>query len=119
MSEVKDVLDGIARDIEASPEALADVVPITRQQRRAQEREAEKIAERAERPATAEEMLEAKANDARKLALLKSRHMLFALVRAQGRVRISAADLSRVTDRCKLDCRVQPNGDMVVSFVDG
>lgn len=42
--------------------------------------------------------------------------VLFALVRAQGRVRIARADLEAATGG-KLDVKVQENGDLIVSFV--
>jgi hypothetical protein len=58
-------------------------------------------------------------DDARLKPLLKARHMLFALIRETGRVRIKAEHLNVVTTADKLDVRVQPNGDLMVTFVEG
>lgn len=48
---------------------------------------------------------------------LRMRLMLFALVRREGRVRISRADLEAAQRGGKLDVKTQENGDLVVSFV--
>lgn len=88
---------------------------VSRQQRRAAERAREK--EQAALEKAAEETLAT--DDPRLKPLLKARHMLFAMAREHGRVRIKATHLNVVTTADKLDVRVQPNGDLVVSFVEG
>lgn len=50
--------------------------------------------------------------------LNKARVMLAALVKQSGRVRISKRDLTPV-EGSKLDVKVQENGDLVVTFVEG
>jgi hypothetical protein len=49
----------------------------------------------------------------------KLRLMLFALIRREGRVRISRREVDAITDADKLDVKVQENGDLVVSFEKG
>lgn len=51
--------------------------------------------------------------------LHRARIMLAALVRKTGRVRISRSDLDSITPASKLDVKVQPSGDLVVTFVEG
>lgn len=58
-------------------------------------------------------------DERRLLSMMKQRHMLAALCRAQGRVRIPRGDLDKITQRDKLDVKVQENGDLVVTFVEG
>jgi hypothetical protein len=95
-----------------------NVIPLSRQVRRAQEREAAKLAEKTDAALADAERATALASQ-RMMSLMKTRHMLFALVRATGRVRIHRDDLKRVTDRDKLDVKVQENGDLVVTFEEG
>jgi hypothetical protein len=51
--------------------------------------------------------------------LTRAQIMLAVLVREHGRVRLSARDLAAVTRKDKLDVKVQDNGDVIVSFVQG
>lgn len=58
--------------------------------------------------------------DERRLAqLAKARIMLAALVKRDGRVRITRRELDAIEQRSKLDVKVQENGDLVVTFVEG
>lgn len=52
-------------------------------------------------------------------AMRRLRLMLFALVRREGRVRISQREYQAIADADKLDVKVQENGDLVVSFEKG
>ncbi len=58
--------------------------------------------------------------DERRLTqLVKGRIMLAALVKRDGRVRITRRELEAVQQRDKLDVKVQENGDLMVTFVEG
>lgn len=70
--------------------------------------------------AQAEAEREIAAADKRMMALQKTRHMFFAFVRSQGRIRIPRPDLECVTDKDKIDVKVDKgSGELVVTFVDG
>lgn len=97
---------------------LAVVVPLPRQQRRAHERQAEKLAELTEKAAREGER-ELAAADKRMAALMKARALLFAMARENGRIRVSRAHLDALTDRDQLAAKVQENGDIVLTFVTG
>jgi len=92
-------------------------VVVSRQVRRAEERAATKqsaalatMAENAERVVVGEEQAG---------KLQKMRQMLFALIRREGRVRLSQADLAAVAPKDGLDAKVQENGDLVVTYLKG
>lgn len=95
-------------------------VVVSRQVRRAEERAATKqsaalaalatMAENAERVVVGEEQAG---------KLQKMRQMLFALIRREGRVRLSRADLAAVALKDGLDAKVQENGDLVVTYLKG
>lgn len=51
--------------------------------------------------------------------LRRGQYMLTALVREQGRVRISRAALESIKRTDRLDVKVQENGDLVVTFLAG
>lgn len=91
---------------EAEPGNVVDLR--SRQQRRAEAREAKKTFEDVYSEA-----------DAKLKPLLKARHMLFALIRSQGRVRIPHMDLRAVQLEDKLDVHVDANGDLTVGYVEG
>lgn len=58
--------------------------------------------------------------DERRLTqLVKGRIMLAALVRKEGRIRITRRELEAVQQRDKLDVKVQENGDLMVTFLEG
>lgn len=45
--------------------------------------------------------------------------MLAALVKQSGRVRITARELQSITQKSRIDVKVQENGDLVLSFLEG
>lgn len=58
--------------------------------------------------------------DERKLgALIRGRIMLAALVKQSGRVRIPVRELQSITQKSRIDVKVQENGDLVLSFLEG
>lgn len=84
-----------------------DVVDLrSRQQKRAEQREARK---------TWEDVYDD--SDPRLKPLMKARHMLFAILRQAGRMRISASELAAVQLADKVDVKVAPNGDLVVEYL--
>lgn len=87
----------------------------SRQVRRAEERATSKqsvaltkMAENAERVVVGEEQAS---------KLQKMRQMLFALVRREGRVRLTQRELAAVQSRDGLDVKVQENGDLAVTYL--
>lgn len=107
-SNVAQVLADIVQDNdEREDEDGADVVPITRQQRRAQERAAQK---------DAQSLVHVTKEQYDKLH--RARIMLAALVRREGRVRIARRELE-LQRGDKLDVKVQENGDLMVTFKAG
>lgn len=58
-------------------------------------------------------------DEKRMTSLMKRSHMLAALVRATGRVRIMREDLEAIGARDRLDVKAQDNGDLVVTFLPG
>lgn len=99
-----DILEG--EEAEGDDEG-AEVVPITRQQRRAQERAAAK---------EAQSLVHVTKEQYDKLH--RARIMLAALVRREGRVRIARRELE-LQRGDKLDVKVQENGDLMVTFKAG
>jgi len=85
---------------------------LTRQQRRASSRAEAKMAENAQRVALANAEEQAK-------KLARMRYMLFALVRREGRVRLTQAELNATEPTAGLDVKVQENGDLLVTYVRG
>lgn len=87
--------------------AAAEAVDLrSRQQRRAEAREARK---------TWEDVYTD--SDPRLQPLMKARHMLFAILRQAGRIRIPAAELQAVDMRDKVDVKVADNGDLIVEYL--
>lgn len=87
--------------------AAGEVVDLrSRQQRRAEAREARK---------TWEDVYTD--SDPRLQPLMKARHMLFAMLRQAGRIRIPAAELQAVDLRDKVDVKVADNGDLIVEYL--
>ena len=98
-------------------DGLEDSTRSTRQQRRAEERASAKrtealakMAENAERVAL---------GDAQAAKMQRMRIMLFALVKQLGRARLTQHELNAVEPGSGLDVKVQPNGDLVVTFLRG
>lgn len=58
-------------------------------------------------------------DDARIAKLLRARHMLFALLKQSGRARIDRRLLDSINLTDTMDIKVQENGDLVVTFVEG
>lgn len=59
------------------------------------------------------------AADPRIAKLLRARHMLFALVKEQGRLRIGRKVLDSVLTTDTVDIKVQEDGDLIVTLVAG
>ena len=51
--------------------------------------------------------------------LQRMRQLLFAIVKREGRVRLTRAELAAIEPRAGLDVKVQENGDLVVTFLRG
>lgn len=47
----------------------------------------------------------------------RMRHMFFAFVRSQGRIRIPSKDLNQLEERGRLEVKVSENGDLMVSYL--
>lgn len=47
----------------------------------------------------------------------RMRHMFFAFVRSQGRIRIPSKDLNQLEERGRLEVKVAENGDLTVSYI--
>jgi hypothetical protein len=105
MSEPKSETAKVLEEIVDGSDNVVDLV--TRQQKRAQERAAAKDAQSVV-PITKERLA----------ALMRARTMLAALVRRTGRVRISRAEVE-IGAGSRVEVKVQDNGDLVVSFVEG
>lgn len=110
-SNVARVLHEIVEGDEDDEDDGAEVIPITRQQRRAAERAAAKEAER-----ESEELVSMTKAQFQKLH--RARVMLAALVRREGRVRIPQREL-QIQKGDQLDVKVQENGDLLVTFKAG
>lgn len=103
----RSAVEAVLNEIVQEP-AGDNVVPITRQQRRAAEREAAKVPE----PLIS-------ITEAQYGKLMRARIMLAALVKREGRVRLTQRELNGIGKRAKLDVKVAENGDVVMTFVEG
>lgn len=90
----------------------------SRQVRRAKARGMAKMKESVERIAGREEAILA-TSDARIARLMRAQHALLALVKREGRIRMSKRELASITTGDALEFKVQDNGDVVVSFHGG
>ncbi len=80
--------------------------PTSRQVLRAAKRAAEKLSHTT------------KANDQTMASLKKMQHMLYAIVRGNGRVRIPRDWHEGIPTVAKLAVKVEANGDLMVSYVE-
>lgn len=85
----------------------SNATPISRQVQRAEERKLEKDVASA-----------ARLHEEAVRGLRKAQHMLAALVKLQGRIRITRAQLESVGPKDGLDVKADEHGNLVVTYLD-
>jgi hypothetical protein len=90
-----------------SPDGMPAPAPVSRQVARAEERKLEKDLTSA-----------AKLHEDAVRGLRKAQHMLAALVKEQGRIRITRAMLESVGPKDGLDVKVDDAGNLVVTYLE-